>query len=326
MAERKRVIVWRVTQECNMNCLFCSYSNQIQRKRDIAKNEDILRVAKLLGEYKKNSGREVLISWIGGEPFLWKEIINFSRILKNEAGIEISTTTNGLLINSDKIQEEIVDYFSEITISIDGFKECNDRVRQHSGHFEKVIKNIENIVLKKSEKNSKIVIKVNTILMRENIAQFEEFCQRLVEAGVNEVTYNQLGGYDRPEFYPENRLLKEQVNSFFEKLTEIKENFLKKGLKIYGGENYEKRIKHSTENKAISLEECNPGSWFWFINENGFISPCSYTTYEYMESINNIKKTEDIDKIEESFRKMRKENKSKWCLDCHCTQMYDKFE
>lgn len=326
MAESKRVIVWRVTQDCNMNCMFCSYSNEIKRKRDSAKNEDILRIVELLREYKIKNNREILVSWIGGEPFLWKELILFSKKLKNELGIEVSTTTNGLFLETEKQQEEAVDSFSEITVSLDGFKECNDRVRNYKGHYDRVIKNIYGLSRRKIEKNSNILIKVNTILMRENIGSFEEFCQKLVEAGVNEVTYNQLGGYDRPEFYPDNRLLTEQVHKFFKELPKIKEKFLKKGLKIYGGENYENRIKYSTENKSIAIDECNPGSWFWFINENGFISPCSYTTYEYMENINNIKEIDDIDKIEESFRKMRKNGKSKWCSDCHCTQMYDKFE
>ncbi len=326
MNKDKRVIVWRITQDCNMKCLFCSYSTQVFRKRDNANEKDIIRFVEILGEYKKNSDKEILVSWIGGEPFLWKNIIPFSQRLKNEFGIKISTTTNGLLLSSKELQEGVVDSFSEIVFSLDGFKECHDRVRQYDGHFEKVTNNIIELSKRKKETGSNLIIKINTILMRENIDYFEEFCSMLVKIGVNEVTFNQLGGFDRPEFYPENRLMEEQVEKFFIDFPKIKEKFLKTGLKIYGGENYENRIKASTGNKKISVEECNPGSWFWFINENGYISPCSYTTYEYMLNINSIKNADEIDKVEEYFKEQREKKRSKWCDDCHCTQIYDKFE
>jgi len=78
MHNLKRVIVWRITQNCNMNCLFCSYSNEIQRQRDVANNSDISRFLKVLGTYKNESDQEILVSWIGGEPFLGDQIIPFS--------------------------------------------------------------------------------------------------------------------------------------------------------------------------------------------------------------------------------------------------------
>jgi len=50
------------------------------------------------------------------------------------------------------------------------------------------------------------------------------------------------------------------------------------------------------------------------------------TSYEYMLHINSIKQIEDIDTIENSFKDLRKTKRSQWCNDCHCTQLYDKFE
>lgn len=320
-----KVIVWRITQNCNMNCLFCSYSNQVERKRDTAKEEEVIDFINILGQYIKNNNKEILVSWIGGEPFLWEPIIRLSKKLKNDFGIKVSTTTNGLMLNSKEIQDCLLDFYDEIVISIDGFNECNDMARQYEGHFEKVTKNISILSERKKESGSNLKIKVNTILMRENIEYFEKFCLKLVELGVNELTFNQLGGFDRPEFYPNNRLEKKQVEVFFEKFLEIKKKFLKLGLVIHGGENYEKRIKATTENERIEISDCNPGSWFWFINENGYISPCSYTTYEYMYDIKCIKDNLDIGKIEEFFREKREKYPSKWCSDCHCTQVYNKF-
>jgi sulfatase maturation enzyme AslB (radical SAM superfamily) len=210
--------------------------------------------------------------------------------------------------------------------SLDGFAACNDRIRQHIGHFEKVCKNISRLSEEANKTNSAVVIKVNTILMRENIGKFEEFCGFLSGLGVKEITFNQLGGYDRPEFFRDNRLLPEQVKEFSRQLPRIKEKFAKSGLLIHGSTEYLKRFSASAEDKCIPIDECNPGDWFWFVNENGFISPCSYTSYEYKLHINDIEAIDDIDNAAEIFRSMRLKNRSKWCDNCHCTQVYKKFE
>jgi organic radical activating enzyme len=90
-----------------MNCLFCSYSNEIQRKRDVADNEDIVRFLKILGMYKDLKKQEILISWIGGEPFLWEHIIPFSKEINEHYGINISTTTNIYVKTTDDAKKEL---------------------------------------------------------------------------------------------------------------------------------------------------------------------------------------------------------------------------
>ncbi|SHM52697.1 Radical SAM superfamily enzyme, MoaA/NifB/PqqE/SkfB family [Anaerosporobacter mobilis DSM 15930] len=323
---KKRVIVWRITQTCNMTCKFCSYSKEVIRQRNDANLEEVERVSDILGKYKQKTGEELLISFIGGEPFLWEPILNLSKKMAMEYGVEISTTTNGILLASREVRKTIINYFSEIVISVDGFEECNDDVRQCVGHFKTVSENIAKLVQEKREAGSNLVIKVNTILMRKNIGQFEEFCEYLANLGVNEITFNQLGGYDRPEFYGDNRLEPMQVAQLIERLPHIRERLSKYGFIVHGSESYLERILLTTENRKNPIIECNPCSWFWFINENGYISPCSYTSYEYKYDTKQIKSLEDIAQVELYYRELRQCKRSKWCEDCYCTQVYDKFE
>lgn len=320
-----RVIVWRITQSCNMKCRFCSYSTQVERLRSDADEAEIERLCNVLGEYRRQTGEDILVSWIGGEPFLWKNIIPFSEKLRGY-GIDVSTTTNGLLLNKKELRTGVLDNFSELVFSLDGFDEFDDAVRQHYGHFDAVSKNIKALAEMRGDRMSDMKIKVNTILMRRNIQQFEEFCEYLLWLGVDEVTFNQLGGFDRPEFFEENRLTAEQAETFCKRLPTLQRDFGERGLVIRGSKRYLDRILKSSRNEVNPIEECNPGSWFWFINENGFISPCSYTSYEYKLDTKEIKSAEDFAKAEEFFRKCRSERRSKWCGDCCCTQVYDKFE
>ncbi|MDE7360847.1 MAG: radical SAM protein [Oscillospiraceae bacterium] len=320
-----RVIVWRVTQNCNMKCRFCSYSTEVERVRGSADDTEAERLCGVFGDYKRQTGTDMLVSWIGGEPFLWKNIIPFSEMLHGY-GINVSTTTNGLLLDRIELQRSVVDCFSEVVFSLDGFEDCNDIVRQQYGHFEEVSRNIRTLAKLRDECGSDMKIKVNTILMRRNIDRFEEFCSYLQWLGVDEVTFNQLGGFDRPEFFEENRLTRGQVETFAERFPKVKKLFGESGLIIHGSEKYLDRILKTSRKETNPIAECDPGAWFWFINESGFISPCSYTSYEYKLDTREIRSAEDFARAETYFRQCRAERRSKWCDDCYCTQVYDKFE
>ncbi len=307
-----------------MRCRFCSYSCDVERQRDDADVEEIRQFIEVLGRYKNRSEEKVLVSWIGGEPFLRKDIMDYSKRL-HSLGIDVSATTNGLLLN-EKLLSEVADTFTELVFSIDSFEECDDDVRQCKGHFQTVCDKIRMLDRIRKEKGSSIRIKVNTILMRRNIADFERFCEFLRGIGVDEITFNRLGGYDRPEFFEDNRLLYSQSEEFARNFPELKKKFLEKGIVIHGSKKYMERFMSAALDQANPIEECDPASWFWFINENGYISPCSYTTYEYKYAIRDVKETEDFGKVEEYFREQRRCCRSKWCDDCFCTQVYDKFE
>lgn len=324
-SEKSRVFVWRVTQDCNLNCRFCSYSQDLSRLRSRIDPERVLRFGQVLGEYSRLMSRSVLVSWIGGEPLLWPDLFDVSRRFVRDYGLSVSMTTNGVPLRSTQVQERIVDDFSEIVISIDGFSDVNDWGRQKSGLFNELKSSITALVDMKQARSKPLILKVNTIIMRKNVEHFEAFCEYLADLGVQELTFNQLGGYDRPEFYPDNRLLASQVADFMHALPAWNTYFASKGLCIHGSDAYLHRFDYSSRDLKIPIEDCIPGEWFWFINENGLASPCSYTSYEYAVDIDSIHAPAEIDTVENVFRAMRASRRSKFCDDCHCTQLYDKF-
>jgi MoaA/NifB/PqqE/SkfB family radical SAM enzyme len=228
-------------------------------------------------------------------------------------------------LDTEEARKNVLEHFSEIVFSLDGFEKCHDRIRQRKGAFAKTSRAISQLSAQKAITGKPLSVQVNTILLRENIDEFRQFCEYLVSLGVNSLTFNQLGGFDRPEFYGDNRLLPEQVEQFSQNLPQIKREYADRGLTIYGGALYLERLRSSSQNQKIPVAECWPGKWFWFINENGFISPCSYTTYEYRLPTKTIQTINDIDHAEHVFRDMRKNRCSHWCGDCHCTQNHDKF-
>lgn len=321
---KNRVIVWRITQQCNLSCLFCSYSREVERRRDEADTREIERVSEVLGDYRRLTGDNILVSWMGGEPFLRKDIFELSKKL-HSYGIEISATTNGIALDKKKLSD-INSYFSEIVFSLDGFEMHSDAVRQFDGYFRTVTEKIRLLDQMRIDSESGLKIKVNTILMKRNVSDFEKFCEYLAEIGVDEVTFNRLGGYDRPEFFTDNRLLYSQSKKLADELPEMKKSLMDKGLVIHGSQKYMERFLSAARDIKNPIDECNPGEWFWFINENGYISPCSYTSYEYQFPIWDIRSPEDVPKVEQYFRSLRMSRRSEWCNNCFCTQVYEKFE
>ena len=65
------VVVWRVTEACDLGCWFCEYSRQRGGPRRSVPANQAVAFGNSLGEYAAASGRDVLVSWLGGEPLLW---------------------------------------------------------------------------------------------------------------------------------------------------------------------------------------------------------------------------------------------------------------
>lgn len=326
MNNKQLVIVWRVYEPCNLGCHFCEYSREIIRDRHITSNEVVLRFGKTLSEYQKTTGTEVLINWLGGEPLLWKEFPYISEKLNNDYSLKLSVTTNGTKLGKEYIRRILVENYSMMTISIDGFGDFHDFHRGQKGLFEEIKSNVAKIISEIKSAHSPLQLRVNTVLMNKNIYRFEEFCLEIAKWGVQELTFNQLGGNERSEFYEANRLLPEQVEWLAEKLPTIKQIALKNGLRILGNQNYMNRIIATSLDVEIPIDDCYPGRSFLFIDEKNRVSPCSFTTDDYSTPISEIKTLKDLLQLPIIFQNRKIKNKALPCNNCHSTQVFGKFE
>ena len=319
------VIVWRVYEPCNLACRFCEYSREIIRKRHIVGSDVILKFGKTLSEFQQRTGKEVLVSWLGGEPLLWKEFIAVSNQYNKEFGIQLGVTTNGTMLDREAIRAALLENYSNATISIDGFADFHNSQRGEKGLFEK-IKYWAGILTRESiSTKSKLKLRVNTILMQKNINEFEMFCMEIAEWGIKELTFNQLGGEDTSGFYNVNRLLPEQALWLKKELPLIQQRALQRGLRIFGTPKYLERILATSSGITIPVDDCNPGRQFLFINEKNLASPCHFTTPKYGIPISQIETANDLIKLSEKFKVKKQLERAIPCMDCHSTQVFEKF-
>jgi MoaA/NifB/PqqE/SkfB family radical SAM enzyme len=164
------------------------------------------------------------------------------------------------------------------------------------------------------------------LLMRETIADFEPLCTRLANWGIEEITFNQLGGNDRPEFYPAHRLLPQQAEALALKLPRLRHELMKLGVRLRGSEAYAQRIQATSRGERLGILDCHPGQRFLFINESGRVAPCSFTVSPFGVPAEEITSASDLCNLPLRFSELREQRPSSLCEDCHSTHVFEKFE
>ena len=214
------IVVWRVLTSCNLSCPFCAFDGRLAFERSHADPAEILRVTGLLADYQAQSGDPVLLSWLGGEPFLWRPLRDLT-LGARALGLEVSATTNGTTLGSPRVREHVRDAYKELTISVDGFSAMHNPMRGWVGGFEKLRSWIPALASEARAQRSGLKLRANVVLMRQNVAEFPALCSELATWGIAEITFNQLGGRDRPEFHPSHRLRPADVDALEAQLPDI---------------------------------------------------------------------------------------------------------
>lgn len=319
------VIVYRVTDFCNLNCVFCAHARELVRPRNQANPQDVLDFGNVLAAYREKTGNRVLVNWLGGEPLSWKPLAKMSEEYKH-LGIDLSATTNGVPLNSPEMRAHIIKNYTQLTISVDGFASFHDKKRGMSGLFALVEKAVTALSKERDRAGSNLHLRINTVLMCENFSQFPELCKTFASWGINEITYNQLGGRDRPENFAELRLQPEHIDSLEKLLPSLKVYMESKGVFINTNPNYITRFKAYARDESIYVENCNPGQNFLFIDEHSRIAPCNFTVDDYGISVREITSVRKLEDLPARFAAKQKANHSYACHNCMSTQVSGKFD
>ena len=126
------IVVWNLTNRCNLKCLHC-YASAGKDNFELS-TEQCFEVIDKLSDFKVP-----LILFSGGEPLLRSDIFEIAEYAKRK-GIKSVLSTNGTLIDRD-IAENLK-IFEYVGVSLDGTIAVNDRFRGVQGAFEKAFKGL----------------------------------------------------------------------------------------------------------------------------------------------------------------------------------------
>jgi MoaA/NifB/PqqE/SkfB family radical SAM enzyme len=319
------IIVWRITQRCNLSCAFCAYDRRVVRTRREADLETARNFGAVLAEYQRETGDSVLVSWIGGEPFLFSSLKSLTALFTTELGLRVSATTNGTTLNNASVRDHVLAHYAELTVSVDGIGCVHDELRGWPGGYAALREAVVQLSEAKRTRNKGPRLRANVVLMRQTIADFERLCLELAGWGIEEITFNQLGGRDRPDFFPTHRLLPGHAAWLASEIPVLRVRLAELGVRLHGSENYLFRIQASSRDESVPVANCHPGEQFLFINENGIASPCNFTTQDYGIPINELNDAEALCDVPRRFAQARRGRRSTHCEDCHSTQVFEKF-
>ena len=163
------IVVWNITSKCNENCKFC-----FRKKCNESTLEENKKIFDNLSNIKMHR-----LTLSGGEPLLYKdlfELVNYIRT-KNPSLI-LTINTNGKIIDDD-IMKQIIEKFDIITFSIDSTNDTtNEKIGRGKKHLDKTIKILDMC-------NNKIKIKINTVVNKYNIDDFEEIYELIKKYSIS---------------------------------------------------------------------------------------------------------------------------------------------
>jgi len=211
---------------CNSRCLICNIW-KIKPKNELT-----------LDEIKKFAEKNNYFKWIeltGGEPFLRSDIVEIARTFKeNSKDLFLLTIPTNSLVNHNLVENKIRQILDlkipkvAITISLDGYKELEDKLRGVTGNYEKAIDLYKRLKqLQKSYKNIYVVFgyTISALNKGEFMKTFEA-----VKHDIPEITYNDfhINLAQISDYYENSNL---QISTYGKDVAEEIKSILEKRIK-----------------------------------------------------------------------------------------------
>ncbi|WP_324809015.1 radical SAM protein [Sphingomonas sp. LY29] len=319
------ILLWRITTHCNFSCGFCAYDRRLPIARHAADPDEVERVIGLVADAARMRGEPLLVSWLGGEPMLWRPLFGLSARLARHAAVALSMTSNGTRMDNLEVRRHLLDHFAEVTFSLDGPASVHDGLRGAPGAYDRVRSAIVALASERAREGARLKLRANIVLMQATLPSFADLCRTLADWGIDDITFNQLGGRDRPDFFPAQALRPDDSRRLSDTIPALKDELGARGVRLCASPDYLARIDASTRGHPLAVHDCGPGEQFLFVDELGRIGPCSFTLDDHGVAIDQLRTVADVDSLAARFRQSRQRHRAAVCDDCPSTQFFGKF-
>jgi MoaA/NifB/PqqE/SkfB family radical SAM enzyme len=156
---------------------------------------------KAFNEIKEWLGKDIMISFAGGEPFLNPQTVELIRIA-GSFGFFTSVVTNGTILTPEIIENIIDSRLSSISFSIDSLEpNVHDYMRGIEGTFKKAMNNLIAVQKLKIVKHSEICVNICTIINNSNYNTLIDICKFGKSIGLSGILFQAIND---SFFYREN--------------------------------------------------------------------------------------------------------------------------
>ncbi len=200
------VVVWNVTQRCNLHCMHCYASAQDRPYPDELTTTEGLALLEDLAGF----GVPVVL-FSGGEPLMRPDLFTLMR-RAGELGMRSVLSTNGTRIGADEaatLREVGVSY---VGVSLDGMERTHDRVRGAKGAFTGALAGI------KACQAAGLRVGLRVTVHRSNVAEVPDLLQLMTEEGIDRLCLYHLAYAGRGARIASYDLSAEETRALIERL------------------------------------------------------------------------------------------------------------
>lgn len=167
----------RTVTACNSKCLFCL---DMDTPRNVYLQEEDVKAEILRGRTEMNAWKIILS---GGEAALHPLFPEFIRYAKEVGYGRIQTVTNGWRYADRDFYEKCVEAgLQEMTFSLHGHTaELHNRLTQHKGSFERIVKSI-----RRAARDPRMIASIDVVINKQNVGVLDKIMELGMRLGITE--------------------------------------------------------------------------------------------------------------------------------------------
>jgi hypothetical protein len=143
--------------------------------------------------------------------------------------------------------------------------------------------------------------------------------------GVDELTFNALGGAADDPFYAVERLQPADLEWLALHFDAIRARLAGHGLAVRGSRRYVQRLEYAARGWRWPVADCAPGDRFMFIDAQGRVAPCRFAASDYGVAVDELRGAADIQALPARWAAARRDHLATACRDCLSPQVAGKF-
>ncbi len=173
------VHIWRGTP-CNARCIMCHHgylAGEALKKYSSSPFTDDL-MPRALEEIHELCGRGTLVSFMGGEPTICRNIIEWVE-QAGRLGLDFRFTTNGYALNEEMARRFVAAGLFNIGISIESLDpNINETIRPFPQGTAKTLRGIELLLQERRRQKKHVSLNIKTVLTDLNLESFLDIARR----------------------------------------------------------------------------------------------------------------------------------------------------
>ena len=197
-SERRPVVVWNITKQCNLKCIHCYANSNASKAPDELSFDEGKALIDDLAAFKIPA---LLIS--GGEPTLREDLFELVEYAVKK-GIRPVLSTNGTMIDSNLAKRLKDTGFIYVGISLDGIEKTNDHFRGVKGAFEKAMNGFRNCLAVNQRVGLRLTLTKQNFLDLDKIFDFL-IAEKIPRACFYHLVYSGRGKTDDDLTHEETR-------------------------------------------------------------------------------------------------------------------------